>query len=108
MAHMNLKEFEKLLLEKKAMVEGNLEKLRNEMNLLSTEDELDDMADVASVTHDASDHKAQIDRMAKELAEINAALGRITSGLYGVCEKSGQPIPLERLRAEPTARTVVR
>ena len=29
---------------------------------------------------------------------------RIESGTYGICEKTGQPIPLERLEAVPWAR----
>lgn len=38
------------------------------------------------------------------LAEINAALERIAAGRYGLCERSGQPIEAERLRARPWAR----
>ena len=38
------------------------------------------------------------------IEEIDAALGRIDAGTYGVCEYSGQPIPKERLRAIPYAR----
>jgi len=35
--------------------------------------------------------------------EIDAALGRIEDGTYGVCLASGQPIPKERLEAIPWA-----
>ncbi|MFB1098319.1 TraR/DksA C4-type zinc finger protein [Terribacillus sp. JSM ZJ617] len=35
------------------------------------------------------------------------ALDRIEEGTYGVSEKSGEPIPEERLKAEPTARLLV-
>ncbi len=40
-------------------------------------------------------------RAAVEL--IDAALGRIAAGTYGVCIHSGQPIPPERLEAIPWA-----
>ncbi len=38
------------------------------------------------------------------LAEIEAAEERLSMGTFGVCEACAQPIPLERLRALPTAR----
>ena len=41
------------------------------------------------------------------LYEISAALKRIEDGSYGVCEMSGQPIPLSRLEAIPFARFTV-
>ncbi|MGD9755649.1 MAG: TraR/DksA C4-type zinc finger protein, partial [Acidimicrobiia bacterium] len=40
-------------------------------------------------------------RAAVEL--IDAALGRIEAGTYGICIHSGQPIPQERLEAIPWA-----
>jgi RNA polymerase-binding transcription factor DksA len=40
----------------------------------------------------------------KTIEEIDAALERITKGVYGVCEASGKPIPKERLEALPWAR----
>ncbi len=41
---------------------------------------------------------------ARELAEIDAALGRISAGTYGKCERCGRPIGELRLRAVPEAR----
>lgn len=41
------------------------------------------------------------------LQEINDALDRIANGTYGLSEKSGNPIPIERLDALPTARNLV-
>jgi YteA family regulatory protein len=40
----------------------------------------------------------------QKLAEIEAALGRITDGTYGICEVSGEPIPFDRLEAIPWTR----
>jgi RNA polymerase-binding transcription factor DksA len=37
------------------------------------------------------------------VAEIDAALGRIADGSYGICVVSGKPIPKERLQAIPWA-----
>jgi DnaK suppressor protein len=41
------------------------------------------------------------------LFEIDAALQRIEAGGYGICEMSGRPIPVARLRAIPFARFTV-
>ncbi|MBA3831948.1 MAG: TraR/DksA family transcriptional regulator [Chthoniobacterales bacterium] len=41
------------------------------------------------------------------MIEIDAALERIESGTYGICEMSGDPIPIPRLRAIPFARLTV-
>ena len=42
-----------------------------------------------------------------QLDEIDAALGRLDTGSFGVCEKCSGTIPLARLRARPTARLCV-
>jgi len=40
----------------------------------------------------------------EELYEIDSALKRVEDGTYGICEMTGQPIPLDRLIAIPWAR----
>jgi len=42
-----------------------------------------------------------------KLTDINDALEKIEQGTYGLSEKSKKPIPIERLKAEPTARNLV-
>ncbi|MBL6751960.1 MAG: TraR/DksA C4-type zinc finger protein [Nevskia sp.] len=48
-----------------------------------------------------------LDRLAdttrRELEQVRHALDRIHAGRYGVCERCGQPIPAQRLRAVPEA-----
>ena len=44
------------------------------------------------------------DKIARELAEVDAALGRIAEGSYGTCSACGGPLGLQRLRAIPEAR----
>ena len=43
----------------------------------------------------------------QELRDVLDALDKMEQGTYGVCEKTGQDIPIARLRAYPAARTVV-
>ncbi len=49
---------------------------------------------------------AELKREEGTLAEVEAALQRIHSGVYGICEATGKPIPDERLRALPWTRVV--
>ena len=44
------------------------------------------------------------DQVARELAEVDAALSRIAAGSYGACSSCGGPLGLQRLRAMPEAR----
>lgn len=41
----------------------------------------------------------------KKLRDVNAALGRIKDGTYGICKYTGEPIGEARLRARPTSST---
>jgi len=62
-----------------------------------------DWADTAAEVRDA----AVLDRLVagerRELAEIDAALGRLQAGAWGVCRACGRPIGRARLRARPEA-----
>jgi RNA polymerase-binding protein DksA len=47
------------------------------------------------------------DRGQAEIAAIDEALARMARGEYGRCEVCGEPVPVERLRAMPTAKRCV-
>ncbi|MCF6410492.1 TraR/DksA C4-type zinc finger protein [Pseudalkalibacillus salsuginis] len=42
----------------------------------------------------------------EELSDIEYSLNQMKNGTYGICEVTGKEIPMERLEAIPTARTV--
>ncbi|MFZ4722072.1 MAG: TraR/DksA family transcriptional regulator [Phycisphaerales bacterium] len=65
------------------------------------------MADVGTDTFDQEFalNMAASDR--EKLAEIDAALQRITDRTYGVCQITGKPIPKARLDANPLAKYTV-
>jgi hypothetical protein len=48
------------------------------------------------------DPPSEVERL--ELAEIDAALGRIAAGRYGSCFSCGGPLGLQRIRAFPETR----
>jgi DnaK suppressor protein len=50
---------------------------------------------------------SEIERDVDELRMIDSALLRINAGTYGTCVDCGQPIPVARLKAEPTAERCV-
>jgi DnaK suppressor protein len=55
----------------------------------------------------ATEQEEQLERNAPEralLADIDRALGKMDDGGYGVSERTGEPIPYERLAAVPWAR----
>lgn len=104
---LNLKEFEAILKTEKTKVEKNIDMIKAEVNSIASEDEIDDVEDMAELEIDNTSDQALLHQLENEIVEINAALDRIALGTYGICEKTGKRIPLERLRANPSARTVV-
>ncbi|QQR78468.1 MAG: TraR/DksA C4-type zinc finger protein [Candidatus Moraniibacteriota bacterium] len=61
----------------------------------------------ATEVEDYADKLAVEGTLETELKEVSAALAKMDAGTYGVCEKTGQDIPVERLEAYPAARTLV-
>ena len=66
-----------------------------------------DIADRATSETDWGIELRTRDRQRKLIAKIDAALRRIDEGEYGYCEVTGEPIPLGRLEARPTATMTV-
>lgn len=104
---LNIKEFEALLGEEKQRVQRNIEAVKAEVDSISNEDSIGDDEDTAERQSDNTTDQAILHKLEAELGEIDAALGRIQAGTYGICETTSKPIPVERLKANPWARTVV-
>ncbi len=86
----------------RAALKGDLTALR-ELALAS--------GDIADFALDAA-HEEVTSQMAevesRELALIEEALGRISTGGYGICEDCEKPIPLARLQALPYATMCIK
>lgn len=65
-------------------------------------------ADVGTETHDREVDETLAQSLDAGLREVEAARQRLDGGTYGRCEECGEPIPDERLEAQPTARFCVR
>jgi RNA polymerase-binding transcription factor DksA len=64
-----------------------------------------DQNDNADVISDMHENNASMNELEGRLNTVIAALGKIDAGTYGVCEVSGHDIELDRLTANPAART---
>ena len=62
-----------------------------------------DIADRASAETDKALELRTRDRERKLLSKIESALRRIEDDTYGYCEETGEPLPVRRLDARPTA-----
>ncbi|OHD91979.1 MAG: conjugal transfer protein TraR [Sulfuricurvum sp. RIFOXYD2_FULL_44_160] len=104
---LDLKAFKAILLSEKAKIDKNIELIKVELNSIGLDGELDEIIDMAEIEIENSTDHTLLEKLEAEREEINAALNRIALGTYGMCEKTGEPIPVERLRVNPSARTVV-
>lgn len=108
-----LKHLETRLLEERARVVNALAQYHRETSETLQEASGDvsayhvHMADQGTDTEDQELDAVNAQRESVELAEINAALERLYQkpAQYGRCERTGKPIPFERLDLVPWART---
>lgn len=60
---------------------------------------------VADVVEEWDERQGLVATLEKRYNNIMRALKKIEAGTYGICEISGEPIEMERLNANPSART---
>lgn len=84
---------------KPTAVEGNYETQFEHIGTDSDEN--------ASEVEEYADNIAVEGPLEAELKNVNDALAKMEAGTYGICEKTGEAIPIERLEAYPAARTLV-
>lgn len=73
-------------------------------NQITSKEELEAGESVNESDEDMK-NKALSDRLELRLKEVNDALERMNNGTYGICETCEKSIPLERLEANPAAKT---
>lgn len=88
---------------------GELTGSFDELVAASADSNADDEHDPEGAT--IAFERSQLDTIVRhvrhQLAETDAALGRVEAGTYGVCEVCGRTVPVARLEARPVARTCV-
>ena len=92
--------FKSILHEQKNML---LEQANQTVNreVTKVREHLSDYADIASVESDRTFHLRIRDRERKLIKKIDQALQRIEDGTFGLCERCGEEIGIERLKARP-------
>ncbi|EKE14226.1 MAG: transcriptional regulator, TraR/DksA family [uncultured bacterium] len=103
-------EAKKLLLEEQARLTNELGRLAKPTGIPGDyETTFEDMGDHedenASEVEEYTDKLALENNLEKQLRETTEALERVEAGTYGYCENCQKDIPLERLRAYPSAKT---
>jgi len=101
-----LEHFRQILLKRREEVLRDLDILRSSLSEESVEDSINSnysmhMADHGTETMDREQRFMFIARDEKYLHYIDQALDRIRNKTYGICTKSGKPIPKKRLEAVP-------
>ena len=100
----------KLLDEKKTLIEELGEIAENEpgqgWEAKSGTIEVDsaDENETADKFEEFETNKGIMDKLQKQLTEVEAALDRIENGTYGICENTQKPIDRDRLEANPSSR----
>ncbi len=109
-----IEHFRKLLLIKRLELIGDVNSMEIEALRSSRMDATGDlssmpihMADIGTDNYEQEFALGLMDSERKLLKEILDALARIDEGVYGVCEGTGQAIPVARLEANPWARYCV-
>lgn len=113
---MNTEHFKQKLLAEKEQLLANIRDLGGRQDPLTKdwdatpvaapENEPDEV-DAADRFEEYEEKTAEIDTFEKRLIDVNDALAKIEAGVYGVCEISGDQIEIERLEANPAARTTI-
>ncbi len=64
-----------------------------------------DENDLADRSEEYEERTGKVRSLGKKFTDITVALEKIENDTYGVCELSGEAIEVERLEANPAART---
>ena len=62
-------------------------------------------ADMADTMEQFENNNAIVEQLETQLRDVKSALEKIENGTYGTCEVSGDEIEMDRLEANPSART---
>ncbi len=67
----------------------------------------DDQADTGTKTFEREQEISLANNILERINQVDRALERLQDGTYGFCERCGNPIPIERLTAFPSATLCV-
>jgi DnaK suppressor protein len=109
-----MKELKEQLLKEKGELENDLARIarpvdKKEGDYETTFDDIgSDREDNATEVDQYSDNLSVETTLEKRLQDIIDALERMEKGTYGICENCNTEISIERLKANPSARTCIK
>jgi len=110
MRKLNVEKYRKLLEEERGRIHHEMEVIEQDLGLNDSgmgQSELADYdqhpADAATDTFEKEKDLAVRDAFRETLGRIDEALGKLTRGTYGLCDRCNCEIPTERLVAVPHA-----
>jgi RNA polymerase-binding transcription factor DksA len=100
-------EIDKENLEEELAAHGRIQSDTGDWQGASTgfEGEESDPNDVADQIEELATNVPLVEELEDRHLDVSEALEKMDEGVYGVCEVCNEPIPLERLKANPSART---
>lgn len=111
--NIDIQHFKTLLENEKKILEKDLGEIRRKVDpsgvvwdsASRSDESTTDRDDVASSIESFDNNESAILVLETQLHEVNHALEKIEKGTYSICEVSGEPIEVDRLEANPSART---
>ncbi|MCF7865568.1 MAG: TraR/DksA C4-type zinc finger protein [Candidatus Pacebacteria bacterium] len=111
--NLDIQHFKDLLVKEKEILEKDLSSIGRKIDpsgvvwesVSNQEDNTADREEVASSIESFENNEGAISILETQLHEVNHALEKIEKGTYGICEVSGEEIEIDRLEANPSART---
>jgi RNA polymerase-binding protein DksA len=109
-----LSELKEALLQEKSELEADLDRIAKPVDkaagdyATSFEDIGTDREDNTTEVEQYTDNLPVEMTLAKKLQDIIEALKKMDDGTYGICENCNQEIDVERLRANPSAKTCIK
>jgi DnaK suppressor protein len=103
----DIEQFKRRIEARREELQQRIASLERELAAPEQYDEALDRGDDAVLLRSHDDIWDELAFARGELAQVQKALARVDAGTYGTSEVSGEPIPRERLEAEPTATTLV-
>ena len=102
-----LAEFRELLGQERSELLARMKTLDRRLARDDHFNEAEDLGDSANQVLSKEEILFEHNQTAERLRSVDQALRRIDDGRYGISSVSGKKIPIERLRAMPTATTLV-
>jgi len=104
---LDLEHFRKLLEAERERLLKEIDGVADDTQALdAAASEAEDRGDISEIDAQNAIDQRLLEDLKGQLREVEDALKRIEEGTYGICEKTGKPIPVERLEAYPAARTL--